>query len=200
MSLNEEERKIIVGLEIEKSRKTFSEIEILRQAGLWDNIANRLYYAAFHAVIALLINDGHPVGTHQGAVVMLHQHYIKTSLQSARRVSQDQIESLFNILVEVGCLDNKEDVLLALAVRLTGRKLMPEPIPPIEWLGEESELDYLIFRLTPAEQKPAYSRYKHFFKDYNPSGAARRTAKGMVRPEVIAGLDRILPEKDRPGI
>lgn len=82
MSLSEEERKIIVGLEIEKSRKTFSEIEILRQAGLWDNIANRLYYAAFHVVSALLINDGHPVGTHQGAVVMLHQHYIKTGILS----------------------------------------------------------------------------------------------------------------------
>lgn len=82
MSLNEEERKTIVDLEIEKSRRTFSEIDILRQASLWDNIANRLYYAAFHAVIALLINDGHPVGTHQGAVVMLHQHYVKTGVLS----------------------------------------------------------------------------------------------------------------------
>ncbi len=82
MSLNEEERKTIVGLEIEKSRRTFAEIEILRQAGLWDNIANRLYYAAFHAVSALLINDGHPVGTHQGAVVMLHQHYVKMGILS----------------------------------------------------------------------------------------------------------------------
>jgi uncharacterized protein (UPF0332 family) len=80
MSLTGEERKIIVGLEIEKSRRTFSEIGILRQAGLWDNIANRLYYSAFHAVSALLINDGHPVGTHQGAVVMLHQHYVKTGI------------------------------------------------------------------------------------------------------------------------
>ena len=80
MSLNDEERKILVGLEIEKSRRTFSEIEILRQASLWDNIANRLYYAAFHAVSALLINDRHPVGTHQGAVVMLHQHYVKTGI------------------------------------------------------------------------------------------------------------------------
>lgn len=82
MSLNDEERKIIVGLEIEKSRRTFAEIEILRQASLWDNIANRLYYSAFHAVSALLINDGHPVGTHQGAVVMLHQHYVKTGILS----------------------------------------------------------------------------------------------------------------------
>ncbi|MBQ3355347.1 MAG: HEPN domain-containing protein [Bacteroidales bacterium] len=82
MSINKEERKIIVGLEIEKARKTFSEIEILRQAGLWDNIANRLYYAAFHAVSALLINDEHSVGTHQGAVVMLHQYYVKTGILS----------------------------------------------------------------------------------------------------------------------
>lgn len=82
MSINKEERTIIVNLEIEKARKTFSEIEVLRQAGLWDNIANRLYYAAFHAVSALLINDGHQVGTHQGAVVMLHQYYVKTGILS----------------------------------------------------------------------------------------------------------------------
>ncbi|MBQ3709245.1 MAG: HEPN domain-containing protein [Bacteroidales bacterium] len=82
MSINSEERKLIVNLEIDKARKTFSEIEVLRQAGLWDNIANRLYYAAFHAVSALLINDGHPVGTHQGAVVMLHQYYVKSGILS----------------------------------------------------------------------------------------------------------------------
>lgn len=80
MSLSNEERKIVIGLETEKARKTFAEIEILRQAGLWDNIANRMYYAAFHAVSALLISNGHIVGTHQGAVIMLHQHYIKTGI------------------------------------------------------------------------------------------------------------------------
>ena len=80
MSLSDEERKIVICLETEKARKTFAEIEILRQAGLWNNIANRMYYAAFHAVSALLISNGHIVGTHQGAVIMLHQHYIKTGV------------------------------------------------------------------------------------------------------------------------
>lgn len=80
MSLSNEERKIVICLETEKARKTFAEIEILRQAGLWNNIANRMYYAAFHAVSALLISNGHIVGTHQGAVIMLHQHYIKTGV------------------------------------------------------------------------------------------------------------------------
>ena len=80
MSLNDEERQTVVGLEKEKALNTFSEIDILRPAGLWNNIANRLYYAAFHAVSALLIHDHHSVGTHQGTVVMLHQHYVRTGI------------------------------------------------------------------------------------------------------------------------
>ena len=82
MSLNNEERQIIVGLEKEKALNTFAEIKILRPAGLWNNIANRLYYAAFHAVSALLINDHYNVGSHQGAVIMLHQYYVKTGILS----------------------------------------------------------------------------------------------------------------------
>ena len=80
MSLSDEERQIIVSLEKEKALNTFAEIEILRQNELWNNIANRLYYAAFHAVSALLIHDGHTFGSHQGAVIMLHQHYVKTGV------------------------------------------------------------------------------------------------------------------------
>lgn len=80
MSLSEEERNIVVNLEAEKARKTFEETEVLRTAGLWNNLAGRLYYAAFHAVSALLIHDHHTVGTHQGAVIMFHQYYIKTGI------------------------------------------------------------------------------------------------------------------------
>ena len=82
MSLNDEERQIIVNLEKEKALNTFAEMEVLRQAGLWNNIANRLYYAAFHAVSALLVNDHHNIGTHQGAVIMLHQYYVKPGILS----------------------------------------------------------------------------------------------------------------------
>ena len=82
MSLNDEERQILVNLEKEKALNTFDEMSVLRQAGLWNNIANRLYYAAFHAVSALLINDHHNISSHQGAVIMLHQHYVKTGILS----------------------------------------------------------------------------------------------------------------------
>lgn len=76
MSLNNEERKTVVRLQIEKAHANFSQIPLLREAGYWDNIANRLYYSLFHAVSALLINDGHNVGSHRGAVGAFGQHYV----------------------------------------------------------------------------------------------------------------------------
>ena len=78
MSLTDEQRRTIVGLELEKARDAYKAAEILTGAELWSNAANRLYYALFHAVCALLIHDGHEVGTHKGAWIMLGQHYIKT--------------------------------------------------------------------------------------------------------------------------
>ncbi len=83
MSLNDDERRIIVSLELDKANKTMEQIPELRKLGYWDNIANRLYYAVFHAVNALLINDGHPVNTHRGAISLFGNYYIRTGIFSS---------------------------------------------------------------------------------------------------------------------
>ena len=62
MSLSEEERRIVVNLEAEKVRKTFAETDVLRAAGLWNNLAGRLYYAAFHAGSHLTFHISHRTG------------------------------------------------------------------------------------------------------------------------------------------
>lgn len=80
MSLNEEERKIITGLEYEKACKTLEQLTEYQQLGHWDTIANRLYYALFHAVNALLIHDGHPVNTHKGVIALFGNYYIRTGI------------------------------------------------------------------------------------------------------------------------
>ena len=80
MSLNDEERRIIVNLELEKANNTIAQIPELQKLGYWDNIANRLYYAVFHAVNALLINDGHPVNTHRGVIALFGNYYIRTGI------------------------------------------------------------------------------------------------------------------------
>ncbi len=84
MSLTDEQRKTIVILEMEKARDSYKATEILADAKLWSNAANRLYYALFHAVCALLIHDGFEVNTHKGARIMLGQHYIKTGILPIR--------------------------------------------------------------------------------------------------------------------
>ena len=93
MGLTDEERRIIVQLELEKAQSIMAQIENLRVLKYWDNIANRLYYAIFHAVSALLINDGHSVNTHKGVVVLFGQHYVRTgifSMDDGRLYSQLQ--------------------------------------------------------------------------------------------------------------
>ena len=78
MSLKEEERRIIVEMELEKAERTFAEQKLLRDGTLWSTLANRLYYSLFHAVSALLIREGHEVGTHKGAAIRFQQYFVKT--------------------------------------------------------------------------------------------------------------------------
>lgn len=80
MSLKEEDRRILVELEMEKAYKTFNQVEVLQREQYWDTMANRLYYALFHAVSALLINDQREVGSHKGAAIRFHQYYVKTGV------------------------------------------------------------------------------------------------------------------------
>ncbi|MCR4809304.1 MAG: HEPN domain-containing protein [Prevotella sp.] len=80
MSLKQEERDVIVTLELEKSAKTLTQADIMVHNGIWEMAANRLYYALFHAVSALLINDHHEVGTHRGAVGKFSLFYVKTGV------------------------------------------------------------------------------------------------------------------------
>ena len=60
MSLKEADRKALVVLGMEKSDKMVDEVRRLVDYSMWSLAANRLYYALFHAVTAMLISDNHP--------------------------------------------------------------------------------------------------------------------------------------------
>lgn len=77
MGLTEEERKEVVKFRLEKANDTLAEISILIENRLYRTAANRLYYACFYAVSALLIDDGYEAHTHSGVKTLLGLHYIK---------------------------------------------------------------------------------------------------------------------------
>lgn len=80
MSLNNEERDIMVRLEYERAIKLLDETEKIANLELWNTAASRLYYALFHAVSALLIKDGHSVSSHKGTNMKFGQYYIQTGI------------------------------------------------------------------------------------------------------------------------
>lgn len=79
MSLTDEERQALVTYKIEKAIKTLEQVKTIIPMGYWEMAANRLYYAAYYAVSALLLKDGFSVQTHQGIIHVFGQNYIKTN-------------------------------------------------------------------------------------------------------------------------
>jgi uncharacterized protein (UPF0332 family) len=82
MRLKDEERKFVVQFRMEKAKKTFSEIAILIDNELWHTAANRLYYACYYAVSALLIKNGVEAQTHHGVINQFGLLFVKTGLIS----------------------------------------------------------------------------------------------------------------------
>ena len=46
----------------------------------WEVVANRLYYACFHAVSTLLIEYGYAFKSHEGLVNLFGMHFVRTNL------------------------------------------------------------------------------------------------------------------------
>ena len=76
MSLNKEERTLIVQMELEKSERFMDQADYVANNQMWDLVANRIYYSVYHAVLALFIHDGLEAKTHKGAVVVFGEKYI----------------------------------------------------------------------------------------------------------------------------
>ena len=82
MPLTDEERKAIVAYRLEKSDEAFTEAKDCASMGHWTLTANRLYYSAYYASSALLVNDGHSAKTHEGTIGMIGQNYVRTGILS----------------------------------------------------------------------------------------------------------------------
>lgn len=80
MSLNYEERTAVVTYRLEKAERALSQAKANLPLETWEVIANRIYYAAYYAVSALLIANGHQVKGHDTIVRMFGLHFVKTGI------------------------------------------------------------------------------------------------------------------------
>ena len=65
-----------------RAKDTFDDARILADKQKWNSTINRLYYASYYAVTALLLDSDISSTTHNGTKSKFSEHFIKSNLIS----------------------------------------------------------------------------------------------------------------------
>lgn len=74
------ETRILVQYRLDRAREALAEAVLLLDNGHANTGVNRLYYACFYAVSALLLTKGLTATSHSGLRTLFHQHVIRPGL------------------------------------------------------------------------------------------------------------------------
>ncbi len=80
--MNSEDLNDLIKYRINRAKETLSEVESLINLGFYNTSVNRIYYACFYGVNALMIKKGLPAKRHDGLRQMFGLHLVKTGLIS----------------------------------------------------------------------------------------------------------------------
>ncbi len=70
----------IIDFRKKRAFETFEEANLLAKTGNWYGVINRLYYACFYIVGALLLKNGLTSKTHTGTKTLFFNKFIKTGI------------------------------------------------------------------------------------------------------------------------
>ncbi len=76
--MNSDERLDYLKYRLESAYKTYEAANMLAENQYWNSAVNRLYYAVFYAVNALLVSQGIMIKSHAGLITQFSLHFIKT--------------------------------------------------------------------------------------------------------------------------
>ena len=80
--MTELEKRDMITYRIQRANETLKEVEILIDNQLWTTSINRLYYACFYAISALLLKNDIKSESHGGTRRMFGLHFVKTGIIS----------------------------------------------------------------------------------------------------------------------
>lgn len=75
-------KRDLIEYRIKRAKDTFQDALILAEKNKWNSAINRLYYAAYYAVIALLLKSDIKATTHNGVKSNFSENFIKTGIIS----------------------------------------------------------------------------------------------------------------------
>ena len=88
------ERQALVRYRMERAQEALTAAELLAGSGLWNARVNRLYYACFYVVSALLLQPGVSSTKHSGVRSLFNRRFVKTGAVAA------ELGVLYNDLFE----------------------------------------------------------------------------------------------------
>lgn len=102
----------LVKYRFSRAKETYDEAILLATGDHWNAVANRLYYACFYLISALLIQNDLSFNSHNGVKTEFHRSFVKTekiTIKSGKLYSR-----LFNLRQEGDYADfkrfEKEDI------------------------------------------------------------------------------------------
>jgi len=89
MGLSQDERDVIVKIRLQQAKETLVEVNVQIDNKLWRVAANRLYYACYYAVQALIVKNGYQAKSHSGLIGLFGLHFVQTG-----KISDDNAKAL----------------------------------------------------------------------------------------------------------
>ena len=72
--------QVLIAYRLKRAAETLEEARLMQSIGHWNSCTNRLYYAAFYAVSALLVRDNHVASKHSGVKALFNRYYVKPGI------------------------------------------------------------------------------------------------------------------------
>lgn len=80
-----DETRTLAAYRLRRASEALVEAELLLESGFVNTFVNRLYYACFYAVSALLLLEGKSSSKHSGVRALFHQRFVRTGALSKER-------------------------------------------------------------------------------------------------------------------
>lgn len=77
-----ESKHDLLSYRVNRSLETLTEAKLLLNNSFWNASVNRIYYACYYAVIALLLKKDIDTGTHKGVRMMFGLHFVQAGIVS----------------------------------------------------------------------------------------------------------------------
>jgi len=112
-------QKDLIHYRISRAKETLQEARLMFESNLLHGAANRLYYACFYSVLAILLSRNLSSNKHSGVAALFNMHFVKTGIISKKLgrfysdIFDNRLESDYGELVEISKEELQQNIITA---------------------------------------------------------------------------------------